>query len=141
MLDFGALNWWAVLVSMIVTVINGSLWFGPKMFFKVWWRGMGKTEKDIPGAGLNMKAVFGLTFLASFIQPLFFALVLNALFPNGATVAEGLNTAIILFVGFIAASSLSNKLFAGYRPSVWLLESGNHLINYLVFGILFSIWK
>jgi hypothetical protein len=139
--DFAALNWWAILVSMIVTVISGSIWFGPKTFFPLWWRGIGKTEKDIPGAGSNMKVVFGLTFVAAFVQPLFFAFVLQAFYPYGASLAEGIHIALLLWFGFIATTSLTNKLFAGYPPYVWLLETGNHLLNFLLYGIILSLWS
>jgi hypothetical protein len=141
MFDFTAINWWAVLVSMVVTVFISSFWFGPKLFFNIWWRGIGKTESDKPGAGSNMGVVFGLTFLASFVQPLFLAVLMHALYPDGASIGEGIATALFVGVGFVAASSLGNKLFAGFRSSVWWLETGNHLLTYVVVGIILSLWQ
>lgn len=141
MFDFTAINWWAVLVCMIVTVFISSMWFGPKLFFPLWWRGMGKSESDKPGEGQNMGVVFGLTFFASFIQPLFVAVLLHALYPQGPSIAEGIGAALFLCVGIVAASSLGNKLFAGFRSSVWLLETGNHLLNYAIYGLILSLWN
>jgi hypothetical protein len=126
---------------MVVTVFISSFWFGPKLFFPLWWRGMGKSESDKPGAGQNMGVVFGLTFVASFIQPLFVAVLLHALYPQGPSIAEGIGASLFLGVGIVAASSLGNKLFAGFRSSVWLLETGNHLLNYTLYGIILALWN
>jgi hypothetical protein len=33
MFDFAAIPWLGVLICMIVAIVSGSLWFGPKTFF------------------------------------------------------------------------------------------------------------
>ncbi len=141
MFDFSALNWWAILGCMIVCVISGSTWFNPKTFFTVWWRGIGKSESDIPGNGQNMGIVFGLTFLSSFVQPLIMAIVLHLMFPNGATIIEGITTGCLLWFGFVAPTYLVNKLFAGHPIYVWAIEVSNHLVNFVLFGLILSAWK
>jgi hypothetical protein len=141
MFSFADLNWWAILVSMVVCVISGSIWYNPKTFFPVWWKGIGKTEKDIPGNGSNMKVVFGLTFVSAFIQPLLFAVVLHALFPDGASLANGILTALVVWAGFVAPTYLVNKLFAGQPGYVWAIEVSNHLLNFVLFGIILSVWN
>lgn len=141
MIEVSSLNWWAVIVCMVVAIVSGSLWFGPKTFFPLWWKGLGKTDQDVPGAGSNMGIVFGLTFVASFIQPLMFAVVLAALYPDGATLTQGIVTALVIWGGFIAPTYLVNRLFAGYPIYVWVLETGNHLLNFVLFGVILSLWQ
>ena len=51
MFDFAAIPWLGVLICMIVAIVSGSLWFGPKTFFPIWWTGIGKTGAQIPGGG------------------------------------------------------------------------------------------
>ena len=140
MFAFSDLNWWAIVVGMVVCVISGSMWFNPKTFFPIWWKGIGKTDSDMPGAGSNMKVVFGLTFVASFIQPLALAMVLHGLFPTGASVGEAVAIALVLWGGFIAPTYLVNKLFAGHPFYVWAIETSNYLVNFVLVAILLSIW-
>lgn len=141
MLEFSSVNWLAVIVCLFICVVSGSIWYNPKTFFPRWWKGIGKTDQDIPGAGSNMKIVFGLTFVASFIQPLFMALILQALYPNGVSVVDGILTGVILWTGFVAPTYLVNKLFAGHPWFVWLIETSNHLINFMLFGFILALWK
>lgn len=140
MFAFSDLNWWAIVVGMVICVISGSMWYNPKTFFPIWWKGIGKTEADVPGAGSNMKVVFGLTFVASFIQPLALAMVLRGLYPAGASIGEAVATALVLWGGFVAPTYLVNKLFAGRPLYVWAIETSNHLLNFILFAIILSIW-
>lgn len=140
--DFGtdAIQYWAVFGCMFVSIVIGSIWFGPKTFFPIWWKGIGKTEHDKPGEGQNMAVVFGLTFVTSFVQALFFAVLVEALFDGGASVGDALLVALFVWAGFTAVTSLSNKLFAAQPWYVWVIETGNVLITYVCFAIIIGIW-
>ena len=140
-MDFSAINWLAVIACVIVSMIVGSLWFNPKTFFPMWWKAIGKTEQDAPG-GQNMAVLWGLTFLASLIQAVFMALMVNALgnlMPGGPTLGSGILTGFLLWFGFVAPTSLTNKLFAG-QPKAWVLETGNHLVDFILFGAILGAW-
>jgi hypothetical protein len=136
-IQFDEINYVAVVISMIVTVISGSLWYNPKTFFPIWWKAIGKTKKDTPGKG-NMGVVFGLVFVSSFIQPFLFAIILSLFFPEGVTPLLGVQTAILLWFGLIAPTYLVNKLFAGHKLTAWVIEIGNHLVNFVIYGIIFG---
>lgn len=139
-MDFSSINWLAVVACVVVSMISGSIWFGPKTFFPIWWKAIGKSEKEVPGME-NMGMVWGLTALASFVQAVFMALMVNAMgsLSGGATLASGATAGFVLWLGFVAPSSLTNKLFAG-QLKAWVLEVGNHLINFVLFGALLGAW-
>ena len=42
-MDFGSINWLAVLLATIVSFVSGFIWFGPKTFYPVWWKALGKS--------------------------------------------------------------------------------------------------
>ena len=44
-----------------------------------------------------------------------------------------------LWLGFVAPSSLTNKLFAD-RLKAWVLEAGNHLVTFVVMGAFVGAW-
>jgi len=139
-MDFSSINWLAVVVCVVVSMIVGSVWFHPKTFFPIWWRAIGKTENDVPG-GTNMGLMWGGTILASFVQAVFMALFVKAMgsMTGGATLASGATAGFLLWLGFVAPTSLTNKLFAG-RLQAWFFEAGNHLVDFVLFGAILGAW-
>jgi uncharacterized protein DUF1761 len=141
-MDFGSINWLAVVVCVIVNFVVGSLWFNPKTFFPAWWKGMGKTGE--PGMGGNMTMTWVLTFLAAVVQAIAMAFVVKSiggLMPGGPTLANGAMVGFLLWLGFIAPTYLVNNLFAGHGFKVWAIEVGNHLVNFLLFGAILGAWR
>jgi len=135
-MDFSSINWLAVVACVIVSMISGSIWFGPKTFFPVWWKAIGKSESDTPGLQ-NMGIVWGGTIIASFVQVVSVALMINVM--GSMTAGAGAMAGFMLWFGFVAATSLTNKLFAG-QLKAWVLEAGNHLVNFLLFGAILGAW-
>jgi hypothetical protein len=141
-MDFKSINWLAVIVCVVVSMIVGSLWYNPKTFFEIWWKGIGKTDADRPGGKGSMTMTWVLTVLSSFVQAVFMALMVNALgkLSGGATLLSGMLTGLILWFGFIAPTYMANKLFAGHGLKIWAIEVGNHLVNFVLFGAILGAW-
>jgi hypothetical protein len=141
-MDFSSINWLAVIVCVVVSMISGSLWYNPKTFFEIWWKGIGKTDADRPGGKGSMTMTWVLTVLSSFVQAVFMALMVNALgkLSGGATLLSGMLTGLILWFGFIAPTYMANKLFAGHGLKIWAIEVGNHLVNLVLFGAILGAW-
>lgn len=142
-MNFNGINWLAVLACVLISMISGSIWYNPKTFFPIWWKGIGKTEKDTPGSS-NMALTWGLTLFASFVQVVAMAFMVNSLggqMPGGPTLLSGAATGFMLWLGFIAPTYLVNKLFAGHALKIWAIEVGNHLVNFVLFGALLGAWR
>lgn len=139
-MSFSAINWLAVLVCVVVSMVSGAIWYHPKVFFMTWWRGIGKGEDEQPGG--NMAIIWPLTILASLVQAIFMALFVHALgsLSGGATLISGATTGLLLWLGFIAPTYLVNKLFAGHGFPIWGIEAGNHLVNFILFGAILGAW-
>ena len=137
-----SINWLAVLACVAASMISGSLWYNPKTFFMIWWKGIGKKEGEIPGQS-NMAFTWILTILASLVQAVFMSLAVTALgsLMGGVSALTGLATGALLWVGFIAPTYLVNNLFAGHSIKVWAIEAGNHLVNFLIFGAILGAWR
>lgn len=132
------IHWVAVLVSALVAIASGAIWFGPKTFYPAWSKAMGHTEADVPGAGMNMSMIFGATFLAQFFQAFGLALVLTMLKnPNGF---KGAVVGLVIGIFIAAASSLGHRLFGGQGFRVWALEVSNDVLNLVLMGIILGAW-
>jgi hypothetical protein len=57
------MNWIAILVSALATLVVGFVWYHPKVFGTVWMKETGLTEEIL--AKGNMLKIFGLTFVFS----------------------------------------------------------------------------
>lgn len=129
---FGMINWWAALVCVIFAFISGAVWYTPKTFFPTWWAAIGK-EGDPEGSGMT----WVLLTISTVVQVIFTAAVVTSL--NVQTAGAGLLTGFFIWLGFVATSGLTNKLFTG-QLKAWLIETTNHLINFLVFGLIIGVW-
>lgn len=140
-MDFSAINWLGVLVCVVVSLAVGFIWYSPRTFFNIWWKGIGKSESDVPAQG-NMGMTWGLTILSSLVEAIFMSLMVNALggLMGGVTLASGAATGFLVWVGFVATTNLVNKLFAGYPLVVWAIEAGNHLVTLVLFGVILGLW-
>jgi len=141
-MDFSSINWLAVVVCVVVSMISGSVWYNPRTFFPAWWKGIGKSESDVPGAG-GMGMTWTLTVLSSFVQAIAMSFMVTAMgsLSGGATLASGASAGFMLWLGFIAPTYLVNKLFAGHGLKIWAIEAGNHLVNFILFGAILGAWR
>ena len=136
------INWLAVGGAFVVVFLAGAVWFGPKTFFPVWWRALGKDPDDMSTSGMNMGVVFGSTAVAAVVQVIGIALAIGV-----ATLAFGpvgpLGGALIgltLGVVFTAAGSLSHRLFGQQGFRVWLIEVGSDVLNYTLAGLIIGLF-
>jgi len=133
-MDLGSVNWLAVIVCVVVALIDGFIWYHPKMFYPAWKEGIGRSgERGNPNP---MTYVF--TIIAVFVQALFVAFMVNIM--GSMTAASGALAGFMLWLGFVAPTNLVNKLFAGHGFKVWAIEAGNHLVNFLLFGAILGAW-
>ena len=135
-----AINWLAVIVCVVFAMVNGSIWYNPKTFFKKWWEVVGNGKE--PGMA-NMAPVWILTIVAAAVKAIFIGVAVNVFAPRlgGISALTGLLTGAIVWVGVVAPTYLVNKLFAGHGFKVWAIEVGNHLLDMLAFGVLFGVWR
>ena len=125
----------AVLIATIVGFAIGGAWFGPKTFFPIWWKLMGKSPDQNPGSE-SMAQVFSLTAAGALVQASVLGLILPlvAQANGGMDWFSGMATAALLGVGFSAATSLSHKLFGGFGLKVWILEVGQDIVSLAAMG-------
>ena len=139
-MDLSSVNWLAVFACVIVSMISGSLWYNPKTFFPAWWKGIGKSGEpgSTPGMREGMALTWTLTVLSSFVQAVAMSFMVKVM--GSMNAGSGALTGFMLWLGFIAPTYLVNKLFAGHGLKVWAIETGNHLVNFLLFGAILGAW-
>ena len=132
-------NWFAVLGAGVISMIIGSIWYGP-LFGKKWMKLTGFTKKD---AAKAKKKGMGKIFLIGFIASLVTAYVLvHILVLAGAnTFGEGVKTGFWIWLGFFAPVMLGMVLWEGKPVNLYILNVLYWLVNLAVIGGVLAIWR
>ena len=85
-----------------------------------------------------MSMSYILAFLAAFVIASVLALTLLATRANG--IGGGIIVAVILWIGFTAATIGVNMTFERRPLTLFGIETGYHLSAILVYAIILSIW-
>ena len=122
----------AVLAGSIAAFAVGGIWFGPKTFYPLWWKALGKTPGQMPGDSYGMGVVFGLTFVSQLVQAVALTWLLNELQLTG--LVAGATIGLFVGVAFAAMPSLTHRLFGQQGFTVWAIEVGGDIAALTVMG-------
>lgn len=130
-----SLNYWAVLVAMVASMLIGYGWYSMPIFGRKWMALIGKTEEELKrgqGPAMGGAVILGL------IQAYIFAHIVG--YVGAETIGDGLLTGFWLWLGFPLTILGVQNLFAQRPFKLTLINAGYHLVQYLVFGAIFAVW-
>jgi hypothetical protein len=135
-------NWLAILVAAISTMVLGFLWYSPVLFAKPWMREMGYDLNDKARMG-EMKKSAGPAYGGSFVASLVSAFVLALLFNwfQNYTVRFGLLVGFHVWLGFVATVQFTGALFMKQSMKLFAINTGYQLVCYLVMGAILAVWQ
>jgi hypothetical protein len=129
------INYLAVVIAAILSMIIGAFWYAPQAFGKSWMKLVGKKEKELKEGANTSYVVAALGFLlisyilAHFIQ-----------YAGSNTLVRGLETGFWLWLGFTATTLAINSAFSARPQKLWAIDSGYYLACFLVSGALLAVW-
>ena len=127
-------NWIAVLLCGISSMLLGGLWYSPLLFGQVWQRGAGLSDAEL--AGGNMAVIYGLAFLLSLLAASVFALFLGRDMTLEASVAAGAAAGLC----WVGAAFGINYLFERRGLAHWLVNGGYHTLQFTLFGLILGLF-
>lgn len=144
------INWLAVFLASLSSFVIGAVWFGPKTFYPVWMKALGRkwpTER-VEMSGAETALLFGGTYVAALVQVVALAVVIafGRLSGGAFDAGTGALVGFALSVGFGAFGSLSHRLFgqADHKGAnalkVWLIEVGQDVLAVTVAGAILGAW-
>ncbi len=136
------INYWAVLVCGVVTMITGSLWYGP-LFGKKWMEAMGINPMDVDTKKKMQKGAMPL-YGIQFVLSLFTAYVL-AHYIEGWEDVSGLENSLWIWAAFvlpvIAGNAMWNNNPTKAKWTNFCIGAGYQLVNFILFGLILGMWK
>ncbi len=134
------INYVAVLVAAVVSMVIGSIWYGPlcgKKFMTE--MGMDKmSPEQIAEAKKGMWMSYVLQFVGSLVM--FYVLARFMGIAGAMTVNAGLMVAFWVWIGFVVPVQLSQAVWGGKMTLFWI-SAGNMLVTLLASGAIIGAWK
>jgi hypothetical protein len=127
------INHLAVLMAAVGSWLVGAAWYG--LFGKAW-----SAALDSAGSGALVKTgqksaiLFATAFVADLVLAYILAGAIGHLGLGQVTVKNGVISAAILWLGFVATTGTVNNAFAGRRPSLTAIDAGHWLVAMVCAG-------
>lgn len=133
------INYWAVTLAMLSSMVVGSIWYTPKVFGTRWAR-LAKVDMGRPAATAAMPII--VTVLVSFVTAwvLAGASTIAWHFYGGGYLVASLLTAVILWAGFTAARFITHDAFEGRPSALTVMNIGHELVTVLVMAVIIGVW-
>ena len=137
------INWWAIIVTTIISFVLGFLWFGP-LFGKAWMKTIGVSMPPEITPEMKKKMVWGYFWVLLTALITNFVLLHNITFGSAYLgmhgAAAGIQAAIWNWLGFCFPILVASVQFES-RPwkNVWV-TGGYYLAILIINGIILSVW-
>jgi hypothetical protein len=139
--SFAGINFWAVLICAIATMVIGFLWYSPFLFANPWMRLMGfdpndkaKLEEMQKGAG----KMYSLSFIASIVSAIVLAKIIVV--TSVVTIPYGMKVGFAVWLGFVTTVQLTGALFSKQPSKLYLINTGYQLVCFLAMGAILAVW-
>lgn len=137
MLELENLNYLAIIVATLTNVILGSWWYSPAGMGKKWSKMTGVDMMKSPKQE-TQRAIMAV-FVGAIVQALVLAVVINSLGVTNAL--DGVIIGVVLWAGFMAATSLGDALYSRRGWGFWWLNASFYLIVMVVNSLIFAVWN
>ncbi len=129
------INWLAFVVALIVTQVLGFLWYGNMLFAKPWIKEMGKTAKQLEKEATPTVYIYSVVGAAVML----FVLSNVLKWTGSTTVLQAAHTALLMWAGFVATSSVMNTAFEGRSWKLWWIDNGYHVVNMVIASVILTL--
>ncbi|BDZ55313.1 hypothetical protein DSM26151_25370 [Agromyces marinus] len=133
------INYWAVLLATVSSLVVGSIWYARGVFGRRWAE-LAKVDLDREGMSATMPII--VTVIVSFVTAwvLAGASTIAWHFYGGGYLLAALLTAVILWAGFTAARFITHDAFEGRPSSLTVMNIAHELVTLVVMGLIIGVW-
>lgn len=135
------INYFAILLSGIVSMIVGFLYYSPLILGKPWMKLSGYTTESLKKAQKEMGKLYGLSFLVSLITAytLSHIMTLSVNSFGFSRLATGLTTAFWMWLGFMMPVQLTGEIFGRKNWKLMAINTGYQLASLISMALVLSL--
>ncbi len=136
-MDFGGLNYYAIVLAAVVSFLFGWLWYGV-LFPNAWMAAVGKTEDELKAEG-NTPLPFIIAFIAQLIMAWVLAGVIGHLGTGEVTLKNGIISGAFCWLGFVITTMAVNHAFQVAKRALTLIDGGHWLAVLILQGAVIGL--
>jgi hypothetical protein len=129
------INWWALLVAVVVRMVLGGIWYSPLLFFNRWKALTGRSDADMNS---RMPMLLAVDLVSSLVMA--FVLAYAVRYAGAATPAAGAAVGGFSWLGFVATVTLGITLYERKPFALFVITNGWQLISLMVMGGILAAW-
>lgn len=132
-------NYWAVIIATLSTMLVGTIWYTPKVFGNYWMR---MAKVDVSGDRGAAVGPILTTLVVSFISAWVLAIATQVAWTalGGNYLLMAITTGLMLWAGFTAARFITHDAFEGRPPGLTILNIAHELVTVLVMALIIGVW-
>ena len=138
------INFLAILVCGVLSMIVGSLWYGKIMFGDMYMRAIGGDPNIPPEKMKEIQKKTWQLYLTQFLLTLFQVWVLAIYLQSAAESVSFMSNALWIWGGFVLTTNAGIWMWSAQpRKLAWqgfLISSGYQLVMFVVFAFILKAW-
>ena len=140
-MGFLHVNHLAVVVSALVSMVIGGLWYSPLLFVKAWLKELGLTEKNMKEMKKKCSPMKSMGWMAVFtlVMGYVIAILLGKLGLIG-DVASSAKIGALLWLGLCVPCQISTVLFEGRSLRYFAITAAHTLVVTVVMSSIIGAW-
>ena len=133
-----SINYLAVLIAAIASMIIGFLWYGP-LFGKMWMKLMDIDKKKVDEAKKKgMGRIYTLAFLTALIMSYVLAHFVD--YVEAKTITDGIILGFWVWIGFLATTQIGSVFWEGKPVKLYLINTLHYLVALAVMAAILAVW-
>jgi hypothetical protein len=134
-------NHLAVVVAALFNWLLGALWYSPFLFAPQWMKALNINPKSLEQRkkALSMSTIMAVSFASLWVLSYVLAFVLEL--TSARTLGAGALTGFLLWLGFVATTSLSSVLYESKPVTVYWIYNAYQLIAIVLSAAVLAVWR
>jgi hypothetical protein len=134
-ISWTGVNWLAVIVAAVVDFVLGFAWYSRALFGRRWATLAGINLEQMSGGGAS--PIYAVPAVRALVSA--YVLALLALGLGASTLLDGALLGLLVSLGFVVASTVDDYVFTGRPRDLWVLNSGYHVVGFVVMGAIIGL--
>lgn len=126
------INYLAVLVAAIASMVLGAIWYSPSVLGKIWMKLSGVKHPKHAGQS------YFIAFISSIVMSYVLAHFVD--YAGASTVSGGMLAGFWAWLGFIATVTLGPVIWEGKPVQLYVLNNAYNLLSLMVMGVILAVW-